>query len=322
MRRKYAFESEGVSDAVQTQLEAVEDAVDEKCTTPEECDKVIDKIDGQTEKFNDALAAAKEKAQDCKDGKCDKAEMAKLIDDKMCCLKDMAKKIGVASEGDVPTEEDIKNVKDYLEGAKEIVETKKEELDGGESSESDDDDDDDDTITADGENAEESFFMSEASEAFKVLSSANATANMKDMDVITAYIKANKASIKSDITTEEKMKTAVNGYNKQYSKETGMSLALKTIAGVPVIISKQGGNIIDIQYDVGKPRFKAISMPRLRTKVGKSIKADLKAKAKADKKSGSMDSELFSSFTNRCLNLMTPASESNTSDSWDDIFVD
>ena len=34
---------------------------------------------------------------------------------------------------------------------KEIVETKKEELDGGESSESDDDDDDDDTITADGE---------------------------------------------------------------------------------------------------------------------------------------------------------------------------
>ena len=35
MRRKYAFESEGVSDAVQTQLAAVEDAVDEKCTTPE-----------------------------------------------------------------------------------------------------------------------------------------------------------------------------------------------------------------------------------------------------------------------------------------------
>lgn len=318
MRRNYAFESEGVSDAVQAQLEAVEDAVDEKCTTPEECDRVIDKIDGQTEKFNDALAAAKEKAQDCKDGKCDKAEMAKVIDDKMCCLKDMAKKIGVASEGDLPTEEDIKNVKDYLEGAKEIVETKKEELDDGESSESDDDD----TITADGENAEESFFMSEASEAFKMLSSANATANMKDMDVITAYIKANKASIKSDVMTEEKMKTAVNGYNKQYSKETGMSLTLKTIAGVPVIISKRGSNILDIQYDVGKTRFKSISMARLRTKVGKNIKADLKANAKAAKKSGSMESELFDSFTNRCLNLMTPASESKTSYSWDDIFVD
>lgn len=338
MRRKYAFESEGVSDAVQTQLEAVEDAVDEKCTTPEECDKVIDKIDAQTDKFNDALAAAKDKAQDCKDGKCDKAEMAQVIDAKMCCLKDMAKTIGVASESDVPTEEDIKNVKDYLEGAKEIVETKKDELKGesDEGSESDDDDDDDsddesddddddDDITPDGENASESFFgMSDASEAFKAIGAANLTSNMKDMDVISAYIKANKASIKNDVMTEEKMKTAVNGYNKQYSKTTGLTLSMKTIDGVPVIISKQGSNIIDIQYDIGKPRFKSISVARMRTKVGKAIKADNKAKTKAAKKTGSMDSELFDSFTNRCLNLMTPAAESadsTDSSSWDDVFV-
>lgn len=130
MRRTYAFESE-VSDEVKAQLEAVEDTVEEKCTTPEECDKILDKIDDQTEKFNECLSDAKDKAQDCKDGKCDKAEMAKVIDEKMGNLKDMAKNIGVASEGDVPTEEDIKNVKDYLEGSKEIVEAKKDELENG-----------------------------------------------------------------------------------------------------------------------------------------------------------------------------------------------
>lgn len=489
MRRKYAFESEGVSDAVQTQLEAVEDAVDEKCTTPEECDKVIDKIDGQTEKFNDALAAAKEKAQDCKDGKCDKAEMAKVIDDKMCCLKDMAKKIGVASEGDVPTEEDIKNVKDYLEGAKEIVETKKEELDGGDSSESDDDDDDDD-ITPDGENAEEEYtdlddqyldaceaffvgsipdlkasgyydqmktirknfseakklaktdpkaavtklqdvkkslmvlrkvveslpndsvgvkilsfiardilggailgalltvaaphigagigaartiaksvnlsanvttametpkqavkqidrminrvdnmiliakrgedFMDDASESFmgldmasEAFGSAKLTSNMSDMDVITSYVKSMGDSIIATPETSAKMREAVKAYNSQYADKTAMALAVKTVAGKPIIISKQGSNIIDIQFDVGKAKFKAVPVARMRNRVGKSLKKADKA-AKKDAKPAS-ESDLFDTFTDRCLNLMTPAAESvdsTDSSSWDNIFVD
>ena len=500
MRRKYAFESEGVSDAVQTQLEAVEDAVDEKCTTPEECDKVIDKIDAQTDKFNDALAAAKDKAQDCKDGKCNKAEMAQVVDAKMCCLKDMAKTIGVASEGDVPTEEDIKNVKDYLEGAKEIVETKKDELKGesDKGSESDDDDDDDsddesdddDDITPDGENAEEEYtdlddryldaceaffvgsipdlkasgyydqmktirknfseakklaktdpkaavtklqdvkkslmvlrkvveslpndsvgvkilsfiardilggailgalltvaaphigagigaartiaktvnlsanvttametpkqavkqidrminrvnnmiliakrgedFMDDASESFmgldmasEAFGSAKLTSNMSDMDVITSYVKSMGDSIIATPETSAKMREAVKAYNSQYADKTAMTLAVKTVAGKPIIISKQGSNIIDIQFDVGKAKFKAVPVARMRNRVGKSLKKADKA-AKKDATPAS-ESDLFDTFTDRCLNLMTPAAESvdsTDSSSWDNIFVD
>lgn len=135
MRRFYAFEAEELSPAIKDQLQQVEDTVEEKCTTPEACDKVLDKIEKQEDKYNEALQTMAEKAKDCQDGKCDKAEMAKVVDEKMGDLKEVAKEIGVASEGDVPTEAELKDVKNYLEGAKEIVEAKKDELDEGSSDE-------------------------------------------------------------------------------------------------------------------------------------------------------------------------------------------
>lgn len=134
MRRFYAFEAEELSPAIKKQLEQVEDTVEEKCTTPAACDKVLDKIEKQEDKYNGALQAMADAAKDCQDGKCEKADMAKVVDEKMGDLKQVAKDIGVASEGDVPSEEELKDVKHYLEGAKEIVEAKKDELteeDGG-----------------------------------------------------------------------------------------------------------------------------------------------------------------------------------------------
>lgn len=141
MRRRYAFEAEGVSEEVKAQLEKVEDVVDEKCDTPEACNKMIDKIDSETEKFNDALKDMAGAAKDCKDGKCDKAEMAAQISPKMAELKEVAKSIGVASEGETLTEAELKDAKAYLEGAKEIVESKLDEV-GGDSGSDDGDDDD------------------------------------------------------------------------------------------------------------------------------------------------------------------------------------
>lgn len=140
MRRFYAFEAEELSPAIQKQLEQVEDTVEEKCTTPAACDKVLDKIEKQEDKYNGALQAMADAAKDCQDGKCEKADMAKVVDEKMGDLKQVAKDIGVASEGDVPSEEELKDVKHYLEGAKEIVEAKKDELDGGEGHEEPDGD--------------------------------------------------------------------------------------------------------------------------------------------------------------------------------------
>lgn len=140
MRRYYAFESEDLSSTVKTQLEKVEDVVDSKCNTAAACDKMLDKIESEQEKFNGCLQDMADAAKDCENGVCDKNEMAAQITPKMAELKEVAKSIGVASESDSLTETELQDAKDYLEGAKEIVETKKEELDGGSS---DDDDYDD-----------------------------------------------------------------------------------------------------------------------------------------------------------------------------------
>lgn len=158
MRRSYAFEAD-VSSEVQAQLQKVEDKVEEKCTTAEACDKMLDKISEEKEKFDDALQTMADKAKDCKDGKCDKAEMAAVITPKMAELKEVAKSIGVASEGDTLTEGELKDARDYLNGAEEIVEAKKDELGGGSEEPKDNDDDDDDEEP---EDAEEAFGALEA----------------------------------------------------------------------------------------------------------------------------------------------------------------
>ena len=148
MRRRYAFEAEGVSEEVKAQLEKVEDAVEDKCTTEEACDKMLDKVSEEKEKFDDALQTMADAAKDCKDGKCDKAEMAEKITPKMAELKEVAKSIGVASEGEALTEAELKDARDYLNGVEEIVEAKKDEVSEGGSVSDDDEDDDEEAVEA------------------------------------------------------------------------------------------------------------------------------------------------------------------------------
>lgn len=154
MRRIYAFEAEDLSPEVKTQLEKVEDVVEDKCDTPEACDTMIEKIDSEKEKVNDALQTMADAAKDCKDGKCTKAEMAEIIAPKMADLKKVAKDIGVASEGDALTEAEVKDAKAYLDGAKEIVEAKKDELENGEGCKNCDGDDDADDAECETDEAE------------------------------------------------------------------------------------------------------------------------------------------------------------------------
>lgn len=154
MKRTYAFEAEEMAPEVKAQLEKVEEVVDEKCTTPEDCEKVLDKIEGQEKKFNDALDAVATAAEDCKDGKCDKADLNKVMQPKMAELKEVAKTIGVATEGDTVTEGELEKAKAYLEGAREIVENKLEEVKDGTEAPAEKGDDDD---SAEDEDATESF---------------------------------------------------------------------------------------------------------------------------------------------------------------------
>lgn len=163
MRRRYAFEAEGVPEKVQTELEKLETSVDKKCDTPADCDTAIGKVEEKIEQFDGALSAMAGAAKDCKDGKCSKEEMGETIKASMTDLKNVAKSIGVANESDSETasEEEIQDAKAYLEGAKEILEAKKDELEGGGSSSekgsSDEDGSDEDEAPAEECDAIESF---------------------------------------------------------------------------------------------------------------------------------------------------------------------
>ena len=190
MRRHYAFESEELPSAVKDQLEKVEDAVDEKCTSVEACDEMLDKISAEQDKFNGCLKDMAGAAKDCKDGKCDSAEMAAKVSPKMAELKEVAKSIGVASEGETVTEDEVKAAKQYLEGAEEIVEAKKDELgaaEGGDDKPKDDEpapadkpSDDDKEGCEDGECDGDDDDDEEAEEAFLAIECA--------IDTITADI--------------------------------------------------------------------------------------------------------------------------------------
>lgn len=206
MRRIYAFEAEELSPEVKSQLEKVEDVVEDKCDTPEACDKILDGIKDEKEKFDGALKEMAGAAKDCQDGKCDKSEMAAKISLKMAELKEVAQNIGVASEGDTVTEKELQDAKAYLEGAEEIVEAKKDELENGCSSEECDSDDD-------GEEDEE---VEEATEAY-----------LDDLDIATESImidmamegtnidalKARKAHLADIRAAKKEMKAAAKAGN-------------------------------------------------------------------------------------------------------------
>lgn len=141
LRRTYAFESD-CPENVKGELEKVEAAVDEKCASAEDCDKWLAKIDDQAEKFDDALKSMANAAKDAKAGG-DQAAATASIKEAQADLKQVAKTIGVANESDSEYADrtEIEDAKAYLEGAREIVEAKKDELsDGGcEDGECDDD---------------------------------------------------------------------------------------------------------------------------------------------------------------------------------------
>ena len=149
-KRSYAFESD-VSADVKDMLEKVETVVDEKCETPEDCDKLVKKIEKKEDQFNDALKGMADAAKDCKDGKCDKSALKDKLDPHVSCLKTIAKDIGVASESDLVTDGELQDVKDYIEGAKEIVEAKKDELEGESGSDDEGEDKGDDAEPEDKE---------------------------------------------------------------------------------------------------------------------------------------------------------------------------
>ena len=320
MRRHYAFESEDLSPAVKAQLEKVEEVVDEKCGSVEACDKMLDKIDKEQDKFNGCLKDMAGAAKDCQDGKCDTAEMAAKVSPKMVELKEVAKSIGVASEGETVTEAEVKDARDYLEGVEEIVEAKKDELEGGSGEKKSDDGDkkdDDTTECEDGEcDASESAFefISDGSIAMELFGNASreALSGMSDDDIVKKYVETKIAPANIADTGPEakaKLKDAMDVFNKDYTTTTGMTLKMTTIAGVPLLMTRNGDKIVEIQFAVaGKKKFTSRGMSTMRAEVAKQRRRQFKADAKAAKKAGANDdapaSENFTDFIEACESFM------------------
>lgn len=115
--------------------------------------------------------------------------------------------------------------------------------------------------------------------AMELFGSANreATNNMSDAEVIKAYIEANKDSMASDANAKSMLSTMIAEYKKGgYEDSTGLKLTLKTIAGVPVIVTTKTSDdsIVDVQYRPanGGKKNVAVSVKAMRAAVGKNMR--------------------------------------------------
>ena len=128
MRRQYAFEAENLTDNVRSQLERVEDAVDAKCTSASACESMLNRIEAEEKKFNGALESMIASAKNAQRGAIDRATMASQIAPVAAELKGIAGEIGVATESAGVSQDELNDVRAYISGAKEIVESKYDEL--------------------------------------------------------------------------------------------------------------------------------------------------------------------------------------------------
>ena len=128
MRRHYAFEAENLTDNVRSQLERVEDAVDAKCTSASACESMLNRIEAEEKKFNGALESMIASAKNAQSGAIDRATMASQIAPVAAELKGIAGEIGVATESAGVSQDELNDVRAYISGAKEIVESKYDEL--------------------------------------------------------------------------------------------------------------------------------------------------------------------------------------------------
>lgn len=112
-------------------LENIRATVDEKCKSEEDCDKFLEGLEKEIEKFNDAVGTFKEAAIDMKDGKIDAAGLKERIAPAVASLKKSCNMINVDvidADTDKITDDEIKTLKAFLEGAREILNEKKENM--------------------------------------------------------------------------------------------------------------------------------------------------------------------------------------------------
>lgn len=116
---------------VEKMLASLTKTINKKCKTPEDCDTMLENIASEEAAFNGALTAMKEAAQAFKDGTITKKEMKDKIKPEAKKLKktcNILKLSDINDKTDNVTDEELQNLKDFLVGAKDAINAKKDEL--------------------------------------------------------------------------------------------------------------------------------------------------------------------------------------------------
>lgn len=114
-------------------LANVKKTIDKKCKTPEDCEDWLAKVKGEEEKFNEAIKAlqdATKKYQDDNDQKALKATCKPILKNlkKTCNILSMK---DISADAENITEEELKKLRDFLVGAKKIINDKAAECTSG-----------------------------------------------------------------------------------------------------------------------------------------------------------------------------------------------
>jgi len=115
-------------------LDKFQKKVDRKCKSAEKCDEMLAALKTEADKYNQCLSAMKKAAQKYKAGQIDKKELKAQLTPVLKELRQYAKLLSLRSVvGDKKnvTDEEIKNVRDFIIGARKIVNTKKQTLKTG-----------------------------------------------------------------------------------------------------------------------------------------------------------------------------------------------
>lgn len=121
------------STPVEELLAKVKENVETNCNTPEECDDMAAVLTDETRKFNDAMERMIAAAEALQSGSISQDDMNAVVAPAIAELKASCKMLGLDpadADGDstIPSDEEVVNLRAFLQGSNEIINRRKIEL--------------------------------------------------------------------------------------------------------------------------------------------------------------------------------------------------
>lgn len=112
-------------------LASLNKLINKRCKSAADCDDLLAKLSAEEKQFNGALSAMKKAAEELQAGSIDKKEMKQRINAEVKKLKttcDILNLKDINSKTDSITDEELQNLRDFLVGAKDAINKKKQEF--------------------------------------------------------------------------------------------------------------------------------------------------------------------------------------------------